>query len=213
EGSAGNRSRERGIMEYFCYYDSPLGRITLAGDGKALTGLWFDGQKYYGEGVNPDDCETCAGSSGADDQTSSVDGFGTDELKNNVDGAGADRKVKPLPVFEQVVRWLDEYFAGKQPDFTPPLLMRGTRFRRDVWEILLTIPYGKTVTYGEIADRISKRRGGGRVSAQAIGGAVAHNPISLIVPCHRVIGADGSLTGYAGGLDRKARLLELEGAR
>ena len=94
------------------------------------------------------------------------------------------------------------------PDFTPPLEMRGSAFRRAVWEILLSIPYGRTVTYGEIAGRIAGRNG----AAQAVGGAVSHNPVSLIIPCHRVIGADGSLTGYAGGTDRKACLLRMESA-
>lgn len=112
-----------------------------------------------------------------------------------------------LPVFEMTLRWLDIYFAGKCPDFTPPLALQGTPFRKKVWNILLAIPYGKTVTYGEIARRFSSK-----MSAQAIGGAVGHNPVSIIVPCHRVIGADGSLTGYGGGLDRKEKLLRLEKA-
>ena len=103
-------------------------------------------------------------------------------------------------------RWLDLYFGGTVPDFTPPLEMRGSAFRRAVWEILLSIPYGRTVTYGEIAGRIAGRNG----AAQAVGGAVSHNPVSLIIPCHRVIGADGSLTGYAGGTDRKSCLLRME---
>ena len=99
---------------------------------------------------------------------------------------------------------------GKAPDFTPPLSMKTTAFRKAVWEILLTIPYGRTMTYGEIADRIAAERGLRGMSAQAVGGAVGHNPISIIIPCHRVLGADGSLTGYAGGIDKKAKLLELE---
>lgn len=114
---------------------------------------------------------------------------------------------RELPVFGMTRRWLDIYFAGKCPDFTPPLALQGTPFRKKVWNILLAIPYGKTVTYGEIARRFSSK-----MSAQAIGGAVGHNPVSIIVPCHRVIGADGSLTGYGGGLDRKEKLLRLEKA-
>ena len=102
------------------------------------------------------------------------------------------------------IRWLDLYFSGRQPDFTPPINLRGTAFQQRVWHELLTIPYGQTVTYGEIARRIGCR------SAQAVGGAVGRNPIALIVPCHRVIGSDGTLTGYAGGLERKERLLLLE---
>ena len=117
---------------------------------------------------------------------------------------------KDLPVFGQTDRWLDLYFGGRVPEFTPPLVMKATPFRRAVWEILLTIPYGKTTTYGEIAERITKRSGASRMTARAVGGAVGHNPISLIVPCHRVIGSDGSLTGYAGGIDRKEKLLALE---
>ena len=114
-----------------------------------------------------------------------------------------------LPVFAQTVRWLDLYFSGRIPDFTPPIVLRTTPFRRAVCEILLTIPYGCTMTYGEIADRIARQRGS-RMSAQAVGGAVGHNPVSLIIPCHRVLGANGALTGYAGGLDKKMQLLRLE---
>lgn len=119
---------------------------------------------------------------------------------------------KPIPVFIDTCRWLDIYFSGNEPDFTPPLVMRASPFRKAVWEIMLTIPYGKTMTYGEIAKRIAERKGVARMAAQAVGGAVGHNSISLIVPCHRVIGADGSLTGYAGGIDKKVNLLRMEGA-
>lgn len=118
--------------------------------------------------------------------------------------------VNNLPVFEQTKEWLDVYFSGKIPDFTPRLSLQGTDFRKAVWEILLTIPYGETLTYGEIARRVAKQRNLAKMSAQAVGGAVGHNPISIIVPCHRVIGADGSLTGYAGGLNKKRKLLKLE---
>ena len=159
-------------MDCIQYYDSPLGRIMMAGDGEALTGLWFDGQKYFAETLS------------------------------------AEYAVKDLPVFAETRRWLDLYFSGRIPDFTPPLKMRGSAFRRTVWEILLSVPYGRTITYGEIAGRISGRNG----AAQAVGGAVSHNPVSLIIPCHRVIGADGSMTGYAGGTDRKICLLRMEQA-
>lgn len=115
-----------------------------------------------------------------------------------------------LPIFNETRRWLDLYFAGKVPDFTPALLMRANDFRRRVWEILLTIPYGKTMTYGDIARIIADERKNTSMSAQAIGNAVSHNPISLIIPCHRVVGVDGSLTGYAGGIERKKNLLDLE---
>ena len=116
-----------------------------------------------------------------------------------------------LPVFCQARRWLHVYFSGREPDFTPPLKLRGSPFRQAVWEILLTIPRGSVTTYGEIAAHIAAQRGLEHMSAQAVGGAVGHNPVSIIVPCHRVVGADGSLTGYAGGIERKAWLLALEG--
>ena len=116
------------------------------------------------------------------------------------------REEKRTPVLDETARWLDDYFSGGQPDFTPPLHLIGSAFRLRVWARLLEIPYGQTTTYGALA----KRLGGVRMSAQAVGGAVGHNPISIIVPCHRVIGTSGSLTGYAGGLERKIRLLEIE---
>lgn len=162
------------IMEYTYHYDSPLGGITLASDGEALTGLWFDGQKYFGDTLSK------------------------------------DHEAKELPIFEQTVTWLDIYFNGKEPDFTPPLSMKTTPFRKAVWEIMLTIPFGQTMTYGEIADKIAKQKGISRMSAQAVGGAVGHNSISLIIPCHRVVGTNGSLTGYAGGIDKKMQLLTME---
>ena len=106
--------------------------------------------------------------------------------------------------------WLDLYFGGQKPVFLPPLHPKGCAFQMTVWGILLEIPYGKTISYGEIARKIAEKRGIPRMSAQAVGGAVGHNPIAIIIPCHRVVGADGSLTGYAGGLDKKNKLLELE---
>lgn len=117
---------------------------------------------------------------------------------------------KGLPVFEETFRWLDLYFSGKVPDCMPQLAPKGTAFQHAVWDILRTIPYGKTTTYGRIAAQLAETRGG-RMSAQAVGGAVGRNPISILIPCHRVIGADGSLTGYAGGMERKEFLLQLEG--
>lgn len=117
---------------------------------------------------------------------------------------------KELPVFKQTVKWLNIYFSGKAPDFTPPLNMKTTAFRKDVWEIMLTIPFGKTMTYKEIAHKIAKQKGLTKISAQAVGGAVGHNAISLIIPCHRVVGTNGSLTGYAGGIQTKMKLLKLE---
>lgn len=122
----------------------------------------------------------------------------------------ADYEKKELPVFAQADRWLALYFSGREPDFLPPLAPEGTPFRKAVWEILLTIPYGETMTYGEIAQEMAKQRGVSRMAARAVGGAVGHNPISIMIPCHRVIGADGSLTGFAGGLAVKEKLLRME---
>ena len=161
-------------MNFIHHYLSPLGGMTAASDGRALTGLWFDGQKYFGAGLQ----------------------------------SGAEEKI--CPVFEQTDRWLDLYFGGAEPGFTPVLAPKGSLFRKAVWDILLTIPRGQTMTYGEIAEILARQRGLSRMSAQAVGGAVGHNPVSLIIPCHRVVGSDGSLTGYAGGLGKKAFLLELE---
>ena len=115
------------------------------------------------------------------------------------------------PILAEAKRWLDIYFAGKEPDFLPPLHPVGSSFQQSAWKILLTVPYGQTITYGDIARRLAAQQGG-RVSAQAVGGAVGHNKVSIIIPCHRVVGANGSLTGYAGGIDKKIKLLELEHA-
>ena len=163
-------------MVYTYHYDSPLGGITIASNGVELTGLWFDGQKYFGDTILEEPEE------------------------------------RFLPVFEETTRWLDLYFSGKDPGFTPSLCMETTPFRKAVWETLLTIPYGQTMTYGQIAARIAEQQGRQGMSAQAVGGAVGHNPISLIIPCHRVVGANGSLTGYAGGIGKKVKLLTLEQA-
>ncbi|MCR4818315.1 MAG: methylated-DNA--[protein]-cysteine S-methyltransferase [Fretibacterium sp.] len=122
------------------------------------------------------------------------------------------RAEKSLPVLEQTQKWLDTYFSGQEPGFTPPLRMAGTDFQAAVWKLLLQIPYGETTTYGKLARRIAAQRGIPRMSAQAVGGAVGRNRISIIIPCHRVIGSDGSLTGYGGGIERKVKLLALEKA-
>ena len=122
-------------------------------------------------------------------------------------------------MFRRTKDWLDLYFSGRDPGFTPPLLPKATEFRRTVWNILRTVPYGRTISYGEIAERIVREKCPPQASARdysrdysrAVGGAVGHNSVSLIIPCHRVVGADGSLTGYAGGIERKIRLLEPEG--
>ena len=116
------------------------------------------------------------------------------------------------PLFQDARRWLDVYFSGRAPDHLPPLRYDSTPFRRQVCEIMLTIPYGSTMTYGQIAAEVARRHGLANMSAQAVGGAVGHNPISLMIPCHRVVGTNGSLTGYGGGIARKVKLLELEHA-
>ena len=142
--------------------------MLLAADEQGLTGLWFDGAKYFAANL-PE-----------------------------------KREEKRTPILDEAARWLDLYFAGRQPAFTPPLHLVGSAFRQRVWKRLLEIPYGQMATYGALL--------GKEMSAQAVGGAVGHNPVSIIVPCHRVVGVNGSLTGYAGGIDKKIRLLALEGA-
>ena len=124
--------------------------------------------------------------------------------------AGRCPQEKSLPIFQETSRWLETYFRGRAPSFTPKLKLSGSDFQKRVCEIMLTIPYGATITYGEIAAQIARERGIPRMSAQAVGGAVGANPILLIVPCHRVIGAGGNLTGYGAGMERKIQLLKLE---
>lgn len=143
----------------------------------------------------------------------SLTGLWFDGQEHFGDTLNDEHEEKMIPVFEETCRWLDIYFGGGEPGFTPPLTMQASPFRKAVWDILLTIPYGKTMTYGEIAKLIAEQKGIACMSARAVGGAVGHNPISLIIPCHRVVGADGSLTGYAGGIDRKISLLRMEGAK
>ena len=162
-------------MEYITYYNSPVGKITIAGEDESITGLWIEGQKYYASTL-------------------------------------PNAEEKELPVFKIVKQWLDDYFKGKNPSINFSITPKGSDFRRDVWNILTEIPYGELTTYGKIAKQLEKKYGGKCVSAQAVGGAVGHNPISIIIPCHRVVGSNGSLTGYAGGLDKKVMLLKLEGA-
>lgn len=164
-------------MQYVSKYTSPLGEITMASDGECLTGLWFDGQKYFG---------------------------GRDNIDNSVK--------KELVVFKETKKWLNIYFSGNIPGFTPDLKLDGTDFQIKVWNILLKIPFGEVTSYKDIAQKLAKQKEISYMSAQAVGSAVGHNPISIIVPCHRVIGSNGSLTGYAGGLDKKEYLLKLEKA-
>lgn len=127
-------------------------------------------------------------------------------------GADARPAERELPVFEEVRRWLDVYFKGREPDFMPPVRLEGSAFQLQVWEVLRRIPYGEVVTYGEIAEEIASQRGIARMSAQAVGGAVGRNPVGILVPCHRVIGKNGNLTGFGGGMRWKTELLKLEGS-
>lgn len=139
-------------------------------------------------------------------------GLWFDRAKYCADGLPAEHTKRETPILTCAKCWMDIYFSGREPDFTPPLNPAGSAFRRAVWDILLQLPYGTTASYGEIARRLAAQTGTGRVSAQAVGGAVGHNPISVIIPCHRVAGTNGSLTGYAGGIERKIGLLTLERA-
>lgn len=164
-------------MCYTTEYNAPFGKLILSCDGERLTGLWIEGQKYFG-------------------------GSKVKEMTVKDD----------IAVFHQVKGWLARYFAGKQPGLTElPLAPAGGEFRQAVWRVLRKVPYGQVITYGAIGEIIAGELGRENMSAQAVGGAVGHNPISIIIPCHRVVGAGGSLTGYAGGLDRKRWLLAHEG--
>ena len=163
-------------MVYTCMYKSPLGNILLASDEIGLTGLWFEGQKYFANTLPK------------------------------------EQMPKETSILTEAKYWLDLYFSGEEPAFTPPLHPAGSDFRQVVWQILLKIPYGETMTYGKISREMAKIQNVPYMSAQAVGGAVGHNAISIIIPCHRVVGTNGSLTGYAGGMDKKIALLELERA-
>ena len=159
---------------YRTSYDSPLGKMYMSGDGKDLTGLWFEGSR--------------------------------DSRKH-----GQDFEDGELPVFDETIKWLDIYFSGKDPGFTPEYKLENlTDFRRMVVEEMKSIPYGHTVTYNDIARKIAEKKGLKKMSAQAVGGAVGWNPICIIIPCHRVVGSNGSLTGYGGGIQNKVGLLTLE---
>ncbi len=161
-------------MMYTLHYESPLGGILLAADDVGLTGLWFDDELYFAEGLDP------------------------------------EHTAQKTPILQQAERWLEVYFSGREPGFTPPLHPMGSPFRKAVWELLLQIPYGQTTTYGALAKQLAEKQGRLRMSAQAVGGAVGHNRIAILIPCHRVVGTNGSLTGYAGGIDKKEKLLRME---
>lgn len=274
-------------------YHSPLGDITLAADAQGLTGLWFVGQSHYGATLTGDersfDMQKGAFSAVETDVAVCDSPVVADEVIEGCDAASGGNPMSvsdpqntaAVSVLERAWAWLNAYFAGQAPRWTPPLHVEGTEFQHAVWVALLEVPYGQTVTYGELARKIGGRRAlasscgrgfsnasaglgssgaasgernaaGGEpdvagastahgerglsiaahgaqassdavlagyeasdaaTSARAVGAAVARNPVSIIIPCHRVVGADGALTGYAGGLDRKRALLELESAR
>ncbi len=281
-------------------YHSPLGDITLAADAQGLTGLWFVGQSHYGATLTGDersfDMQKGAFSAVETDAAVCDSPVVADEVIEGCDAtsggnpmsASDPQNTAAVSVLERAWAWLNAYFAGQAPRWTPPLHVEGTEFQHAVWVALLEVPYGQTVTYGELARKIGGRRAlasscgrgfsnasaglgssgaasgernaaGGKpdaadgepdvagastahgerglsiaahgaqassdavlagyeasdaaTSARAVGAAVARNPVSIIIPCHRVVGADGALTGYAGGLDRKRALLELESAR
>lgn len=145
-------------------------------------------------------------------ENDALTGLWTEGQKYFASSLKSQPEEKLLPVFKDTIKWLDIYFSGHAPDFTPPLKLKGTSFQLLVWEILLKIPYGETVAYKDIARKVADKKGISQMSPQAVGGAVGHNPISIIVPCHRVVGSNGSLTGYAGGIDKKLKLLTLEKA-
>lgn len=281
-------------------YHSPLGDITLAADAQGLTGLWFVGQSHYGATLTGDersfDMQKGAFSAVETDAAVCDSPVVADEVIEGCDATSGGspmsvsdpQNTAAVSVLERAWAWLNAYFAGQAPRWTPPLHVEGTEFQHAVWVALLEVPYGQTVTYGELARKIGGRRAlasscgrgfsnasaglgssgaasgernaasgepdaaGGKpdvagastahgerglsiaahgaqassdavlagyeasdaaTSARAVGAAVARNPVSIIIPCHRVVGADGALTGYAGGLDRKRALLELESAR
>ena len=174
-------------MLYKKLYKSLIGDILIVFDKEALLGLYLERQKEFEEKLR--DSEIV-------------------EVNEEILSYSKEEDYKILKTTE---KWLDKYFSGENPDFIPPVKVNGSEFRKDVWNILLKIPYGETRTYKEVGEGLLASGKYERVSNQAVGGAVGHNPISLIIPCHRVIGSDGSLRGYAGGVDVKRKLLELEG--
>ena len=172
------------MMIFITHYNSPLGKILLSATETHLTGLWFEGIKQL-------EILECA------------------DLVE-IDLAASKLKTCENKILFDTKIWLDEYFAGKKSVINIPMDFHGTEFPKEVWNILCRIPYGKTLTYGEIAKEMAKKHGINKMSAQAVGNAVGKNPISIICPCHRVVGSDGSMTGYGWGIDLKVKLLELE---
>lgn len=176
-------------MLYKKIYKSLLGDILIVFDEEALLGLYLYSQKEFAEKLKDT------------------------EIILFYDEVLFSSKEEDYKILRLTETWLDKYFLGEDPGFIPPIKFYGSKFRKDVWDILLKIPYGETRTYKEVGKALIASGKYERVYNQAVGGAVGHNPISLMIPCHRVIGSDGSLRGYAGGVDVKKKLLELEKSR
>lgn len=184
-------------------YESPIGLITIESDEEALTGLWIEGQRHTSKNAantqsQPTICPEWT--------------FSNRPVKGTEENEGTESASE---IIKQTCKWLDIYFTGKEPSFMPPVRLSGTTFQLAVWRILQRIPYGTTITYGDIATKIANgtanQGGKTKMSARAVGRAVGSNPISIIVPCHRVIGVNDRLTGYQGGIALKVCLLGLEG--
>jgi len=188
------------MKNYHFEYESPLGVLTIAIDESAINGLWFNGQKYFCQKHDLSKMEK-------------LPSLVHHPLAHN------DNKIPSSHHYEQseaiqkkIIKWLDLYFSGEQPSFdikTNPIV--GTPYQQAIWKELELIPYGKTVSYLDIANALKQKTEFKTTHPRAVGGAVGKNPISIIIPCHRVIGSSGKLTGFAGGLDTKEKLLKLEG--
>jgi methylated-DNA-[protein]-cysteine S-methyltransferase len=168
-------TERRKAMEYIQKIKSPVGILTVSSDGKNISGLWIEGQKYFEKTLEQDILE------------------------------------QNLPIFDTLRNWLDIYFSGKEPDFIPSLMPKGSPFQESIWTALCKIPYGQTISYGDLAKQFELENKGRHTSPRAVGNAVGHNPISILIPCHRVLGKNNNPTGYAGGIDKKIMLLRLEG--
>ena len=178
-------------MLYLTEYASPLGMLSISCSKQGLVGLWIEGQKYFQSTLTGKEVKTIF--------------IELDDVKNH------ENRNPAVKFLTKTISWLERYFRGEKPEIGDLLLdPQGSEFRKLVWKNLCEIPYGEVITYGELAKKVAVQMGKESMSAQAIGGAVGHNPISIIIPCHRVVGADGSLTGYAGGVEKKKWLLEME---
>jgi methylated-DNA-[protein]-cysteine S-methyltransferase len=168
-------------MLYKTSYDSPIGPIIMLANDHGLLGAWYENQEHFAGTFDLKKART---------------------LENTADQA----------ILQEASDWFDAYFAGQNPSVNNlPLMPQGTAFQQEVWAELIKVGYGETISYQELADRVAARQSKGRGSARAVGGAVGRNPISIIIPCHRVIASNGDLTGYAGGIDKKITLLKIEG--